>query len=52
MGVDVVIDLTYAYDPLSYKYDTFLENFDLSGEMDFSKFPFLEERRVFRTDKV
>ena len=51
-GVDVIIDLTYAYDPPSYDYDAFLENFDLSGETDIAKFPFLENKLVFRTDKV
>ena len=51
-GVDVIIDLTYAYDPLSYDYNSFLENFDLSNETDVVKFPFLENKLVFRTDKV
>ena len=43
--VDVLIDETYAFDPTSYNFQTFLNTFGLTGQ---EPYPFLQTRRVYR----
>ena len=41
----MLIDETYAFNPTSYDYQTFLNTFGLTGQ---EPYPFLQTRRVYR----